>query len=175
MYTVETDGQAKHQVDALPAEALTAYAELRVVLETAPWSGRPYHGATHTVLCGRVRSAPTAWWCTSSWKASGGWTWHPLRAPSGGHRPPARRAIEPLWLPVAVVAVVTVVITAVVTAVVAMAVVAVVTIVAVVAVTATATVGVTTVASVTVTTVAADAHSEDFCDPHSGAPFINLQ
>ncbi len=43
MYTVETDGQAKHQVDALPAEALAAYAELRVVLETAPWSGRPYH------------------------------------------------------------------------------------------------------------------------------------
>ncbi|MGH3814375.1 MAG: hypothetical protein ACRDUV_18305 [Pseudonocardiaceae bacterium] len=43
MYTVETDGPAKHQVDALPAEALIAYAELRVVLETAPWSGRPYH------------------------------------------------------------------------------------------------------------------------------------
>ncbi len=43
MYTVETDDQAKHQVDALPAGALTAYAELRVVLETAPWSGRPYH------------------------------------------------------------------------------------------------------------------------------------
>ena len=43
MYTVNTDGPAQHQVDALPAEALAAYAELRVVLETAPWSGRPYH------------------------------------------------------------------------------------------------------------------------------------
>jgi hypothetical protein len=43
LYTVETDGQAKHQVDALPTEALAAYAELRVVLETAPSSGRPYH------------------------------------------------------------------------------------------------------------------------------------
>ncbi len=43
MYTVTTDDQAKHQVDALPAEALSTYAELRVILETAPWSGRPYH------------------------------------------------------------------------------------------------------------------------------------
>lgn len=43
MYTVITDEQAKPQVDALPAEALAAYAELRVVLETAPWSGRPYN------------------------------------------------------------------------------------------------------------------------------------
>lgn len=43
MYIVETDGQAQHQIAALPSDALTAYAELRVVLETAPWSGRPYH------------------------------------------------------------------------------------------------------------------------------------
>lgn len=42
MYTVETDGQAQQQVDALPAEALTAYAELRVLLETSPWSGAPF-------------------------------------------------------------------------------------------------------------------------------------
>lgn len=42
MYTVETDGQAQQQVDELPAEALTAYAELRVLLETSPWSGAPY-------------------------------------------------------------------------------------------------------------------------------------
>jgi hypothetical protein len=42
VYTVETDGQAQQQVDALPAEALTAYAELRVMLETSPWSGAPY-------------------------------------------------------------------------------------------------------------------------------------
>jgi hypothetical protein len=43
VYTVTTDAHAQHQVDALPAEALAAYAEVRVVLETAPWSGRPYH------------------------------------------------------------------------------------------------------------------------------------
>lgn len=43
MFTVETDGPAQQQIDALPAGALAAYAELRVVLETAPWSGRPYH------------------------------------------------------------------------------------------------------------------------------------
>jgi len=43
LYTVTTDEQAQPQVDALPAEALSAYAELCVVLETAPWSGRPYH------------------------------------------------------------------------------------------------------------------------------------
>ena len=43
MYTVETDAQAQQQVDALPAEALAAYAELRVLLETSPWSGAPYN------------------------------------------------------------------------------------------------------------------------------------
>jgi hypothetical protein len=43
VYRVETDDQAQEQVDALPAAALAAYAELRVMLETAPWEGRPYH------------------------------------------------------------------------------------------------------------------------------------
>jgi hypothetical protein len=43
VYTVEHDGPAQQQVDAPPAEALADYAELRVVLETAPWSGHPYH------------------------------------------------------------------------------------------------------------------------------------
>jgi hypothetical protein len=42
VYTVVTDEPAQQQIDALPAEALAAYAELRVVLETAPWSGRAY-------------------------------------------------------------------------------------------------------------------------------------
>lgn len=42
MYDVDTDDEAQQQVDALPADGLAAYAELRVVLETAPWSGRPY-------------------------------------------------------------------------------------------------------------------------------------
>ena len=43
MYRVETDEQVQEQVDALPADALAAYAELRVMLETVPWEGRPYH------------------------------------------------------------------------------------------------------------------------------------
>jgi len=72
LYTVETDGSAQHQVDALPAEALAAYAELRVVLETAPWSGRPYHrdnpqGAVRTLALAR-----TDWWCTSFWRTNVG-------------------------------------------------------------------------------------------------------
>ncbi|MGD9530135.1 MAG: hypothetical protein AB7I38_11945 [Dehalococcoidia bacterium] len=41
MYSVETDDAAQEQVAALPAHALAAYTELRVVLETSPWSGRP--------------------------------------------------------------------------------------------------------------------------------------
>jgi hypothetical protein len=42
LYTVLTDEQAQPQVEALPGNALAAYAEVRVLLETAPWSGRPY-------------------------------------------------------------------------------------------------------------------------------------
>jgi hypothetical protein len=42
MYLVTEDDDVKAQVAALPVEALTAYAELRTLLETAPWSGRPY-------------------------------------------------------------------------------------------------------------------------------------
>jgi hypothetical protein len=43
LYEVETDGPTQHQVAALPPGAIAAYAELRVFLETAPWSGRPYN------------------------------------------------------------------------------------------------------------------------------------
>ena len=43
MYTVVTDEQAQPQVDVLPAEALAAYAELRVALETGPWAGQAYN------------------------------------------------------------------------------------------------------------------------------------
>ncbi len=43
MYSVETDGPSQQQIDALPATALAGYAELRVLLETAPWSGQPYN------------------------------------------------------------------------------------------------------------------------------------
>ncbi|MGQ0467438.1 MAG: hypothetical protein ACT4QG_19245 [Sporichthyaceae bacterium] len=42
MYAVELAGEAPRQVEALPAAALAFFAELRVVLETAPWSGAPY-------------------------------------------------------------------------------------------------------------------------------------
>jgi hypothetical protein len=57
VYRVETDEQAQEQVDALPAEALAAYAELRVMLETAPWNGRPYHRENPR---GAVRAQPFA-------------------------------------------------------------------------------------------------------------------
>jgi len=43
VYNVETDPAAQEQVAALPAHALAAYAELRIVLETSPWSGAPYN------------------------------------------------------------------------------------------------------------------------------------
>jgi len=44
VYRVETDDQAQAQVDALPAAALTCYAELRTALEVSPWSGEPING-----------------------------------------------------------------------------------------------------------------------------------
>ncbi|MBA3742589.1 hypothetical protein [Sporichthya sp.] len=43
MYDLDHDASVQEQIDALPPEALAAFAELRVVLETAPWSGSPYH------------------------------------------------------------------------------------------------------------------------------------
>jgi hypothetical protein len=43
LYTVTTDDHSQQQVDALPAEALAAFAELRTVLEVASWNGAPYH------------------------------------------------------------------------------------------------------------------------------------
>jgi hypothetical protein len=42
VYSVESEEQALEQVAALPAEALPYYAELMMVLETAPWSGEAY-------------------------------------------------------------------------------------------------------------------------------------
>ena len=42
MYTVVDDDQVLDQVAALPPDALTAFAEVRVLLEVAPWSGDPY-------------------------------------------------------------------------------------------------------------------------------------
>ena len=56
MYLVETDGQAKPQVDALPAEALAPFAELRVVLETSPWTGRSINVRSNPDAAVRVLS-----------------------------------------------------------------------------------------------------------------------
>ncbi|MPZ65463.1 MAG: hypothetical protein GEU83_08075 [Pseudonocardiaceae bacterium] len=42
MYRVVDDDQVQEQVAALPAEALSGYAEARTLLEVAPWSGSPY-------------------------------------------------------------------------------------------------------------------------------------
>jgi hypothetical protein len=42
VYSVITDPGAQQSVEALPARALTAYAEVRVLLELNPWSGGPY-------------------------------------------------------------------------------------------------------------------------------------
>lgn len=43
VYKIVTDEQTEQQIKALPANALTAFAEARVVLELVPWSGKPYH------------------------------------------------------------------------------------------------------------------------------------
>jgi hypothetical protein len=41
VYLVEVADEVQAHIEQLPPEALNAFAELRVVLETAPWSGRP--------------------------------------------------------------------------------------------------------------------------------------
>jgi hypothetical protein len=43
LYTVETDEQAQQQVAALPPGALSAYAEVRTLLEVNRWAGESYH------------------------------------------------------------------------------------------------------------------------------------
>lgn len=43
MYSVETDPEAVEQLSALPAEALSSYAEVVTLLEVAPWSGDAYN------------------------------------------------------------------------------------------------------------------------------------
>lgn len=42
MYRVRTDDAVLEQVAALPNEALGYYAQVLVVLELAPWNGKPY-------------------------------------------------------------------------------------------------------------------------------------
>ena len=60
MYRVELDEQAREQIDALPDDAVVAFAELRVMLETAPWDGGRSTGTTRTRRCVPMRSAPEA-------------------------------------------------------------------------------------------------------------------
>lgn len=45
MYTVTVDDEAQHQVNALPAAALAAYADAIMTLEVAPWAGVAYNQA----------------------------------------------------------------------------------------------------------------------------------
>ncbi|WNV86648.1 hypothetical protein [Umezawaea sp. Da 62-37] len=45
MYEVTTDEQSEQQVAALPPEALAAFAEVRAMLELAPWNGTAYTSA----------------------------------------------------------------------------------------------------------------------------------
>ncbi|HEY3609035.1 MAG TPA: hypothetical protein VGL06_16150 [Pseudonocardiaceae bacterium] len=43
MYEVTTDEDSQPQIDALPADALAPFAEVRTALELAPWNGKSYH------------------------------------------------------------------------------------------------------------------------------------
>jgi hypothetical protein len=43
VYSVETDAEVLPQIEALPAGALAAYAEVMTLLEVAPWSGDAYN------------------------------------------------------------------------------------------------------------------------------------
>lgn len=45
MYRITTDERSQPQIDALPTAAGAPFAEARVVLEVAPWSGDPLIGA----------------------------------------------------------------------------------------------------------------------------------
>ncbi|MFI7036395.1 hypothetical protein ACIBI0_06895 [Microbispora rosea] len=45
MYKLAIDPNAEEQIAALPDEALRPLAELFTLLETAPWSGKPYNQA----------------------------------------------------------------------------------------------------------------------------------
>lgn len=45
MYRVVTDDHIGQQLDAMPAPALVAFAELRVLLEVDPWAGGPMNPA----------------------------------------------------------------------------------------------------------------------------------
>jgi hypothetical protein len=74
VYRVVTDELSQQQIEALPAEALAAVAELRILLEVQPWSGEPLHTknphGVQTISFGPHREAsPT----TSSSRTNDGW------------------------------------------------------------------------------------------------------
>jgi hypothetical protein len=41
LYTVTLDDESRQQIEALPPAALAQFAELRTMLEVAPWNGDP--------------------------------------------------------------------------------------------------------------------------------------
>lgn len=45
MYTLRSSDQVDDQIARLPREALAAFAEVRAVLEVAPWSGESINDA----------------------------------------------------------------------------------------------------------------------------------
>lgn len=45
MYRVTSDEYSQPQIEALPVAAGAPFAEARVMLEVAPWSGDPLNGA----------------------------------------------------------------------------------------------------------------------------------
>lgn len=45
MYRVTTDQRSQPQIDALPTRGATAFAEVRAMLEVAPWNGLPLRDA----------------------------------------------------------------------------------------------------------------------------------
>ena len=45
MYGVDADPYLQQQIDALPSAALASFAEVRTLLEIAPWSGDPINDA----------------------------------------------------------------------------------------------------------------------------------
>jgi hypothetical protein len=57
VYRVVAGEQVQQEIDTLPAVALTAFAELRTVLEVSPWAGEPINdrnpdGAVRTMTFG---------------------------------------------------------------------------------------------------------------------------
>lgn len=57
MYRIDTFGEARDQIAALPAAGLAGFLEILTVLELVPWNGAPYNknlpdGAMRAMLFG---------------------------------------------------------------------------------------------------------------------------